>query len=81
MMGDWNRISEICKQYAEKYGESFVIEVFKYCLGKLERIGKQMDYLPILLEDELPQHVQMMAITSVHYPNFYSSEVFEYEPI
>lgn len=39
-----------------------VYEVLKYSLRKLEVIGKGMDYLPLLYEDELVQYAERERI-------------------
>ena len=81
MREDFAELSELCKQYAKQYGEGFVCEVFDYCLQKLGRIGKDMDYLPVLMASELPQQVQMRRITAKCYSSFYAPEVFEREAV
>ncbi len=39
-----------------------VYEVLKYSIRKLEVIGKEMDYLPLLFENELRDHVMREEI-------------------
>lgn len=81
MREDMAELYELCKRYAAQYGEGFVCEVFEYCLQKLERIGKDIDYLPVLMKSELPQQVQMRRITAKRYPSVYEPEVIEREAV
>lgn len=51
-----------------KFDEKFAIDVLRYCIRKLERIGQTEAYLPLLYKSELLQHQQMRRITEMNKP-------------
>ena len=62
--------SRIAKARAEaehecgiKFDEKFAVEVLRYCIRKLKRIGQTEEYLPLLYRCELVQHQQMRRIS------------------
>ena len=51
-----------------KFDENFAIEVLRYCIRKLKRIGQTEEYLPLLYRCELVQHQQMRSINEANSP-------------
>lgn len=51
-----------------KFSDSFAIEVLRYCIRKLKRIGQTEEYLPLLYRCELVQHQQMKSINEANSP-------------
>lgn len=51
-----------------KFDDKYAIEVLRYCMRKLKRIGQTEEYLPLLYRCELIQHQQMMRITETRKP-------------
>lgn len=49
-----------------KFDEKFAIDVLRYCIRKLERIGQTEEYLPLLYRCELVQHFQMRSINETN---------------
>ena len=45
-----------------KFDLAVVFEVLRYSIGKLSYIGKDMDYLPLLFENELRDHAMREEI-------------------
>lgn len=45
-----------------KFDLGVVYEVLRYSIGKLSYIGKEMDYLPLLFENELRDHAMREEI-------------------
>lgn len=45
-----------------KFDPAVVYDVLKYSINKLSYIGKYMDYLPLLFENELRDHVMREKI-------------------
>lgn len=51
-----------------KFDDKYAIEVLRYCMRKLKRIGQTEEYLPLLYRCELIQHQQMKRITEASNP-------------
>ena len=47
------------------FDTDFTIDVLRYCIRKLERIGKDEDYLPLLYRCELESHLAMREINKM----------------
>lgn len=47
-----------------EFTDEFAINVLRYSIRKLKRIGQTEDYLPLLYRTELVQHIQMMSISN-----------------
>ena len=45
-----------------RFDPAVVYEVLKYSINKLSRTGKEMDYLPLLFENELRDHAMRERI-------------------
>ena len=45
-----------------KFDPAVVYDVLKYSINKLSYIGKDMDYLPLLFENELRDHIMREKI-------------------
>lgn len=58
------------RRTGRKFDLSVVFEVLRYSIRKLDYIGKDMDYLPLLFENELRDHAMREEINKKGAENY-----------